>query len=116
MNCAKRHVKHEANLSEIENQIDQTSSFHYQRNFRGLLISVLGIARIERLESEIDPRKFQLLQSSLGTLKSQRDSAAHNYIAGVTPNVFAPSSLMIHFQYVREGLEEIEAWLAQLRL
>ena len=64
----------------------------------------------------LDPAKFHVMKSSLGTLKQQRDREAHTYIVGTTPNLAAPSVITGHFQKVYDGLKDIETCVRRLKI
>ena len=112
--CAKKHVKAEPNINQIEMNIRNTHGFSYKRDFRVMLIGVLGLVHVEKLESQFETQKFEMLRSSLGTLREKRNTAAHNYIDAVTQNIMAPSLIIVHFQHVYVGLKDIEECLRQL--
>ena len=115
--CAKKHVKDSSNLKLVEhNIIQRTHSFTYNDHFRDMLMRVIGLAKVEQLESTFDPRKFELLKSSLGTLKFERDRAAHTHLSHVTPTFAAPSMIRLHFQRVYDGLKDVERRLRQLSI
>jgi hypothetical protein len=115
--CAKKHLSGAQNLKEVEDQtIRRTYGFDYNRQFRQMLITVLGLVKVEEMEGQFDSIKFALMKSSLSTLKYERDRAAHTYIAGVTTNLLAPSTISNHFQQVYDGLKDIERCVRRLKI
>ena len=116
LDCARRHLKSKSNMNYIESSIRRTYSFTYKDHFREMLIQVIGIINVEELERMVDPRKFDAMKTSLGYLKSRRDSLAHTYIDQVTTSVDAPSLVNFHFQNVFDGLEDIERCVRRLNV
>ena len=115
--CAKKHVKDAGNLVHVEKRIIQrTHSFSYSEHFRDMLIRVIGLANVERLERNLDPIKFELLKSSLGTLKEERDRAAHTHLSNVTQTLSAPSTITRHFWHVYDGLKDLELCVRRLSI
>ena len=115
--CANKHIKNKNNMNAIENSvINPNHSFYYDPHFRGMLIRVVGLAQVERLETKLDPSKFELLKSSLGTLVKARNDAAHNYVSQVTTNILAPSTIKVHFDNVYTGLKDLDKCLRQLKV
>lgn len=109
--CDKK-LKDEQNLAYIKNQVIATNyGFDYNRNFRLMLIKLVGIIKVENLEAKINKTRFLNLKSALGNLKQVRDSVAHTYIKGTTINLDAPSSTIKNFNHVYDGLCEIKKLL-----
>ena len=111
--CASKHLSESKNVEDAKKEIRRTYGFHYGENFRPMMIHIIGLIKVEELERSIDVRKFELLKSSLGSLKTERDSAAHTYLNSGTRKISAPSSLLRHLQNIYQGLEEIENHLPQ---
>ena len=117
MDCAKKHLNDASNLVFVEKVVVQrTNSFTYETHFRGMLMSVLGLVKVEELEGLLDPAKLDTMKSSLGTLKQRRDQEAHTYLAGTTPTLAAPSVIIDHFQKVYDGLKDVEKCVRRLRM
>lgn len=116
--CARKHLTGSQNLLYVENTIIRgTHSFGYAQDFRTMLMRVIGLVKVEQLEGMLDPTKFQLMKSSLGILRKQRNREAHNYISGITPTVDAPSVIANrHFPRVYEGLKDIERCIRRLKM
>jgi hypothetical protein len=81
-----------------------------------MLIQLLGLITVEKLEGRLDPVKFDLLRSTLGTLKESRDNEAHTHIKGMTRVIDAPSLTKSRFPRVYEGLKDIEKELREMKL
>ena len=115
--CARKHVMNANNLKHVEDSVIQrTYSFTYNDHFRDMLTRVVGLVNVERLERMFNPLKFDLMKSSLGTLKAERDRAAHTHISNVTQTLSAPSTISVHFQHVYDGLKDVERCLKGLRI
>lgn len=115
--CAKKHVREGKNLRHVEDRIIRRNySFSYMDGFRGMLMRLVGLAKVEQLESMYDTNKFELMKSSLGTLKAERDRVAHTYLSNVTQRLSAPSIVASHFQNVYDGLKDIESCVRRLRI
>ena len=107
--CANRHLSESKNIDDVNNQIiGRTYGFHYGSDFRPMMIQIVGLIKVEELERSFNERIFELLKSTLGTLKAERDRAAHTYLSSGTRNISAPSTFRTHFQRIYEGLEEVE--------
>ncbi len=117
LDCAKKHLRNADNINYVEKRvIRRTYSFLYEDHFRPMLMRVIGLVKVEELEGMLDPTKFEVMKSSLGTLKTQRDSAAHRYIDGTTTNMDAPSVINRHFQNVSAGLIDIGRCIQRLSI
>ena len=114
--CAKKHLKETKNLKFVENLVKHTYGFHYEDNFRDMLIQIIGIIKLEILEQIIDQYKFTQMTSSLGALKQRRDELAHTYIKGTTPTIDAPSLTKNRFLNVYEGLKDIESCINKMKI
>lgn len=114
--CANKHLTKKGNLDFVNAVINQTYSFGYERHFRSMIIQVIGIINLEKLEKNLDQTKFDLMKSSLGTLKKFRDLHAHTYIRGSTQTVYAPSRMIGHFKNVYQGLKDFESCIRRIRI
>lgn len=112
---AKKHIKSKQNLGTIRGTIKHNSGFAYERNFKGILIKLIGIVVFERLEKDIDSAKLVLFTSTLSSLKIKRDSEAHTHIKGVTKSIDSPSMTISHFTKLYDGLLEFEKALKALK-
>jgi hypothetical protein len=73
-----------------------------------MLIQVIGIVGVEIVEGNVDPVKDSLFRSSLGSLKTVRDSEAHTHLKGFTRTIDAPSVTMAKFNPIYDGLKEYD--------
>lgn len=86
--------------------------FHYDDNFRKMLMKAIGIVAIEKLERRLENNggKITVLRSKLNTLKMQRNNAAHTFIKGTTSTFPAPSVIKSDFNNILYPiLKEIES-------
>jgi hypothetical protein len=115
LRLAKKHLKQSKNIGFVEKEvIKRTYGFDYSRHFRKMLINIIGIAGVEKLEKKIDSIKFQLMISSLDSLKLYRDSEAHTYIKGTTKRMDAPSVTMNRISDIYNGLKNIDDELRRI--
>ena len=115
--CSLSRLAVAKNRKQVESDIvGRTYGFDYGAHFRNMLIRVLGLIKVEELESMLDQIKFDKMRSSLTTLLTQRNRAAHTYTEGTTQTVDAPSVIVSHFQNVYEGLKDMEQCIRRLRI
>ncbi len=115
--CYKKRLKEDQNIKLIENEIiGQTYGFHYKKNFRPMLMKILGIIVIENIERKLDKAKFEILTSTLGDLKTSRDKTAHTHIKGTITSLDAPSLTIGKFYRIYEGLMDIDRVLRKLKI
>ena len=112
---AKRCLKIPKNLNYIEEKvISPTYGFDYNKNFRRMLISLIGMNGIEKLEKKVDPACFNPMKATLGNLKVNRDKEAHGYIKGTTMRIDAPSITKAYYKKVYDGLKNIDTLLRSM--
>lgn len=114
--CATRHLKEWDNLKLVKHTIKLTHSFEYDPNFRGMLALVIGIINVEKLERNVNQKKFQRMKASLHSLKERRDPQAHTHLVGTTSTLDAPSFTYGRFLDVYYGLKDVETCLRKTRL
>lgn len=113
--CANRVLKQQNNKDYIAKSIIKpTYGFEYEKHFKKMLISVVGLMTIEKVEAKVDPVKYARLKSALGNLKIARDKEAHTHLKGVTRTVDSPSVTLSNFIHVYEGLKDFEDNLKEL--
>lgn len=106
---ANRKLKIVNNIDLVRNKfIKYNHGFHYESNFRPMLIKTIGIINVEKIENRISNAVMHLFKSALGNLKTKRDNEAHSYIRGVTRTIQAPSITIREFNQIFNGLKEIE--------
>lgn len=115
--CANRVLKVRANKTYITNNvIKPTYGFEYEKHFKKMLISVVGLMSVEKVEAKVDRQKYERFKSALGSLKVARNREAHTHLKGVMRTVDAPSVTLNHFNHVYEGLVDFENQLKAMRL
>jgi hypothetical protein len=97
-----------------EKIVGSVYGFDYNKNFRGMLMQLIGLVNVEKLEARVNQAKHDSLKSTLGTLKQARDSIAHTHLKGVTRTLDAPSVTIRSFQRVYEGLADLEYTMRRL--
>lgn len=113
-NCANRKLRNSNNIGSLKEIIKKVHGFDYHNNFRKMLMQVIGLIRLETIESRVDQTKLQHMQAALGALKGQRDDVAHTHIKGITLRIDAPSVTKQKFMDVYEGLKNFEHKLKRL--
>jgi hypothetical protein len=109
LRCGRKHLKQTSNQNYCAKQVVQrTFGFDYHKNFRFMLIRVLGLIVVERVENEINAAIHQRLVSALSTLKQQRDREAHTHLKGMARTINAPSVTITQFQPVYDGLRDFD--------
>lgn len=105
---AGRSISVAANQAMVDEKIKRTYGFEYDQNFRPLLIFVVGLSRLERVETDFDTSgSLTKFRGLLSKLKKPRNDAAHTHTDGLLPNIDAPS-------VVRKNLEELFLYLREL--
>lgn len=108
-----------SNIKLLENQIiDKTWGFDYDKNFRPMLMRVIGLVRLEALERSLDIKKQTKMKAALGLLKGSRNAVAHTYVknpAAGTP-IAAPSVSISYFNDIYDGLKDIETKMKRMKL
>lgn len=111
-----RKLNNANNRNFIKNSvIKRTFGFEYNSHFRNMLIDLIGIINVEKLENKLDSVKFQLMTSTLDTLKIIRNTEAHTHIKGITKRLDAPSVTRSRFLPIFEGLKDIDLKLRNLK-
>lgn len=112
-----KHLSEADNRDYIHNSVIRcTHGFHYNKNFRIMLINIIGLINVERLESKLDKHKFHSMKSNLGSLKVCRDQQAHIHIKGTTTSIDTPSITRNRFIKVYEGLKDVELYCRKMRV
>lgn len=90
-NFANRHLT-SVPFNDMFNNIKKTTNgFEYKKNFRKMLSNTIGLHNMEAIElTLIATGEIGILEATLTTLKTLRDSAAHTFI-GATTTYQAPS-------------------------
>lgn len=108
LRIAQKNLRERENIETIKEMIDKNYGFEYKKNFRKLLIILIGIVNVEKLEQQLKQKVFIQFISTLDSLKKRRNNEAHTYIHGTTRIIDAPSMTRKYFHDVYNGLQEIE--------
>ena len=115
--CANKKLENHVNRKYCENQIiGKNYGFDYSKNFRSMLIRLMGLVAVEALERKVDAKKCATLKATLSSLKRTRDSEAHTHIKGRTRTLNAPSVTIAYFHILYEGLQEFELKIRKAKL
>lgn len=115
-NCAKRCLKQESHLKIVKEDIRHNSAFDYEKNFRNLLIKIIGFMNFEKLEKNVTPMSLSTLKPKLNSLKPLRNSHAHTHIEQCTQVLNAPSVTKRDFIEIFNALKDYEQTLKRLKL
>jgi hypothetical protein len=85
--------------------LKQIYGFQFERNFRKVIISSVGVIGLYKIESKIDEVEKDSLKRLLNKLTIDRNSLAHTYIKGVTHQIDAPSITISHFHEIYKCLK-----------
>ena len=116
LRCAKKHLKDASSLNAVKELIKKNSGFHYEYNFRRVLVPIIGLVNVEKLELAVDQPKKTQMEAALASLKIVRNAHAHTHIRGMTIIINAPSWTIAQFSPVYEGLIELDMWLRSTNL
>lgn len=109
LRCAMRHLKEPSNRTYCKREVvERTYGFDYDRNFRFMLIRLLGLVNVEHIEARVDSVKRDRMTAALSSLKQQRNTEAHTHLRGVTRAINAPSVTITQLDPVYEGLREFD--------
>jgi hypothetical protein len=112
-----RHVSVPKNTKFVSDDIvKRTYGFDYERNFRRMLINLIGIVTCEKVEAQIPVGIHTRFVAQLHSLKLVRDSLAHTYLKGsvATMAIDAPSVTKARFTDIYDGLKAFEQSLRSL--
>lgn len=111
---AKSRLK-SASFKKLHKEIVKKNyGFHYNDNFRPMLIRTIGIRSVEKIEIKLNKTaKIDVLSAQLETLKVPRNDASHTYI-GVATTYEAPSLTIGRVAVIYPILKEIDAEVRSL--
>lgn len=111
-----RCIKVGADSALIREKVKFTFGFGYDKHFKPLLVQIIGLSRLEQVETEFDKSgKLSVFQSTLLKLKDPRNLAAHTYTTGVLPNIDAPSVVTKDLELLFSSLRELERIMKRMR-
>lgn len=115
--CANRHLKNSENKNYVGTDIiKRTTSFTYDAHFRNMLLRMVGIINVERLENKLNKTKFDLMKSTINTLKTYRDEEAHTHLKDDTKRLDAPSVTLNRLQLIYDGLKDIDDCIRKMKI
>lgn len=111
--CLIRKLREASNRKTGKTFVKRNYGFEYERHFRGMLISTIGIIGVEKIEAQLDPVNHAKLTAHLKALHNVRNSLAHTYVRGVTTTIEAPSQTIARFNEIYIGLKEYDVCIRQ---
>lgn len=99
----KKQLSDTKHIKVVEDAIRFNSNFNYDKNFKPLLVHIIGFKSIEVIEKRVDQQKFIKMKAALVYLKKPRNSAAHTFIKGMTLTLDAPSVILSNFYVLLDG-------------
>jgi len=111
--CAGTKLTVQTNKDHIEKTVvASTYGFHYDQHFRPMLMKLIGLIRLEQIESGlITSGELTILESQLGSLYQTRKRAAHTNINGATVTYEAPSKIRQYLLTLYPILQKFETQL-----
>ena len=108
--CSSRKITIPRNQNEINTLVKRNYGFEYEKHFRKMLMTVVGLSKIEQIEDYLNTSgQLSILQSKLEALKVFRNNFAHTTTrTGMIPNYNAPSVTKRDFLDIYNALREYE--------
>lgn len=97
------HEKNPKSKAKIIQRLGDMYGFQYGKEFRSIIIELVGAILFDKIEAKID-LDCQRLQSALAELKKSRDVCAHTYTKAATP-IDAPSKMIELLGKIESGLQ-----------
>jgi hypothetical protein len=116
LRCATRLLDEPSNRKYVQNDVVKRNyGFDYEKNFRQMLIKLLGLVNVEHIEAQIDLAKHQAMNAALSNLVIQRNTEAHTHIKGVGKMIDAPSVTLSRLSVVYDGLMEFDRAIRRIK-
>ncbi len=111
--CSTTKLTSASNIKFVKDTIiGSTYGFHYDQHFKPMLMKMIGLIKLEQIESELSTSgDLDRLKSTLGTLYHARNRAAHTNIDGTTLTYEAPSKIKFYLTTLFPILQQYEAQL-----
>ena len=93
------------NRTLIESGVKRHHGFEFERNFKPMIINLIGVWGFEKISGSIDSAVELKFINELNELKSKRNSLAHTYTKGVPQHYDAPSVTIERLAHVSAGLK-----------
>jgi hypothetical protein len=116
LRCAMRHLKLLGNRTYCKKEfVQRTYGFEYHRNFRFMLVRLIGLVNVEYIEARVNQAKRDAMTAALASLTTQRNLEAHTHVRGTTRRINAPSVTIAQFPLLYDGLEEFDRVIRDTR-
>ena len=109
-----KNLRDQKNIEDLKNSISNNYGFHYDRNFKKMIISCVGHHGFEDIQNSIDPQIIQSFKSELGSLSFIRNQLAHNYVKGTTAQFDSPTITLSRLGRISQGLKEYDTTFRRL--
>lgn len=107
-------LKNPVSKQKVMDKLKNTWGFRYSKEFRSIMVEMIGSILFDQIESRIS-LECQQLQSALSDLKNSRDVSAHTYTKQNT-SIDAPSKMINLLGKISAGLAAFEIELAALQI
>ena len=114
LDMAHRVILDPKHLRHFNITVRKVYGFEYEKHFRHMIITLVGLHGVEAMEKNVDLRAFLPMRAALNDLKPYRDKQAHGYIQGTTLHLDAPSITLGRFHTVHAGLVDIDGVLKSM--
>ena len=113
LDYGKNKLTVQSNKDHIEKSVvGMTYGFHYDQHFRPMLMKLVGLIKLEQIESGIIATgELSILESQLGSLHQTRKRAAHTHINGATATYEAPSKIRQYLTTLHPILQKFDTAL-----
>jgi len=113
LDCANAKLTEQSNKDHMEKSVvGMTYGFHYDQHFRPMLMKIVGLIKLEQIESGlIASGEMSILESQLGSLHQTRKRAAHTNINGATVTYEAPSKIKQYLAALHPILQKFDTAL-----
>lgn len=115
LNAAQQLIRDTKHLKYFKSVVQKVSGFEYQKHFRHMVITLIGLQGVETMEKNADPLLFLPMQAAFSTLRPHRNKHAHEYIKGATLRLDAPSISISRLHVIHAGLVDIEKVLKKIK-
>jgi len=105
-------AKNPPSRDKILERLNKIYGFQYNKDFRMIVVEIIGSILFDSIESKID-LQCQQLESALAALKDSRDVSAHTYTKPDT-SIDAPSKMLDLLNKISNGLTAFNAELYKL--
>lgn len=100
--------------SKVVERLKTVYGFEYGKEFRSLVVELVGVIGFEQIENKI-PLKCQQLETALAALKQSRDRCAHTYTKP-SMAIDAPTKMIDLLTKIENGLTAFSLELQKIQL